>query len=315
VLVLIFIGGLFFSVVPLGRATARSAALFAALISQSEPAPLVLAGDPVRHYETTIPSQDGTVYLDVYAPTTPPPVIPGAREGVVVIPGVGDNRHVPQLVNILTATARTGLVMVTLTTQTLIHFNLAPATADAVVETVLMLQHYPGVNPRGVGIVGLSAGGTPAVLAATNPKIAKSLAFVTLFGSYYDARTMMEDVGRRAQNVDGRLEPWLPNAVPIRVLTNVIAGTFSNGDGAVLRGGINATSGIDLSAPEVASLSPPARAAYHLLAGDQPARVQANLDLLSPELQALLVKLNCPPVQWCTSYAPRSTSCTIVTTT
>jgi acetyl esterase/lipase len=292
VLALLFILGFFFSVVPLGRAAARSVSLFAALITQSEPVPLVLAGEPVRHTETTIPSQDGTVYLDIYAPTTPPPAIPGTRAGVVVIPGVGDNRHVGQLVNILTATARAGLVTVTLTTPTLIRFTLAPATTDAVVQTVLMLQHSPGINPRSVGIVGLSAGGTPAVLAAANPKIAKSLAFVTLFGSYYDARTLMIDVGRRAQDVHGHLEPWIPNAVPIRVLTNVIAGTFTNGDGAVLRSGINSTTGISLSPTDVASLSPPAQAAYHLLAGDEPTHVNANLDQLSPELKQLLVSLS-----------------------
>jgi acetyl esterase/lipase len=291
-LALIFIVGLFFSVIPLGRAAARSASLFPALITGSEPAPLVLAGDPVRHTETTIPSADGTVYLDIYAPTTSPPPIPGSRQAVVIIPGVGDNRHIPELVSLLTATARAGLVVVSLTTQTLIDFSIAPTTTDAVVQAVLMLQHVPGVNPRNVGIVGLSAGGTPAVLAAANPKIAGSLGFVMLFGSYYDARTMVQDVGRRAQEVDGHLEPWMPNPVPIRVLTNIIAGTFTNGDGDILRSGINSTSGIALSASEVASLSPPAQAAYHLLAGDQPSRVAANLDLLSPELQELLVSLS-----------------------
>src|SRR5215469_8587913 len=55
-LALLFIGGLFFSVFPLGRAAARSTLLLPALITQSEPAPLVLAGDPVRHTETTINS-------------------------------------------------------------------------------------------------------------------------------------------------------------------------------------------------------------------------------------------------------------------
>jgi acetyl esterase/lipase len=291
-LAIIFIGGLCFSLVPLGRAAARSASLFPSLITQSDPAPLVLASDPVRHSKTTISSQDGTVYLDFYAPTTSPPPIPGSRAAVVIIPGVGDNRHIAPLVSLLTATARAGLVVVALTTRTLIDFSIAPATTDAVVQTVLLLQHYPGVNPRSVGIVGLSAGGTPAVLAAANPKIQKSLAFVTLFGSYYDARTMVRDVGRRAQEVDRHLEPWMPAPVPIRVLTNIIAGAFSNGDGAVLRSGINSTSGIALSTSEVASLTPPAQAAYHLLAGDQPSRVGANLDLLPTELQELLVSLS-----------------------
>jgi acetyl esterase/lipase len=291
-LALLFVGGLFFSVFPLGRAAARSALLLPALITQSEPAPLVLAGDPVRHTETTINSRDGTVYLDLYAPTTPPPTIPGSREGVVVISGVGDNRQVGQLVNLLNSMARAGLVVMALTTQTLMDYDLAPATSDAIVQAVLKLQRYPGINPRHVGILGFSAGGSLAVLAAVDPRIQKTLAFITLFGSYFDAHTLLEDFGRRAQEVNGHLQSWTPNPVPIQVLTNVVAGTFTNGDGDVLRRGINSTSGISLDPTEVASLSPPAQAAYHLLAGDEQGRVAINMQLLSPQLKELLLSLS-----------------------
>lgn len=291
-LALLFAGGFFFSVIPLGRAAARSALLLPALITQSQPAPLVLAGDPVRHTQTTIPSADGTVYLDIYAPAVSAPAIPGAREGVVVISGVGDNRQVPQLVNLLTSMARAGLVVMALTTPTLLAYDLAPATSDAIVRTVLILQHYPGVDPRHVGILGFSAGGSLAALAAVDPRIQGSLAFLTLFGSYYDARTLLEDFGRRAQEVNGRLVSWTPNPIPVQVLTNVVADTFAGDDGAVLRAGTNSTSGISLSSPQVASLSPPAQAAYHLLAGDEPQAADANLARLSPALQALLVSLS-----------------------
>ncbi|PWT77415.1 MAG: hypothetical protein C5B60_02750 [Chloroflexi bacterium] len=291
-LALLFVGGLFFSLVPVGRAAARSALLLPALITQSEPPPLVLAGDAVRHIQTTINSQDGTVYLDIYEPDTSPPPIPGAREGIVVISGVGDNRQVTQLVNLLTSMARIGLVVMLVTTQTLINYDLAPTTTDAVVQTVLNLQHYPGVNPQHVGILGFSAGGSLAALAAADPRIQRTLAFITLFGSYYDARTLLRDFGRRAQEVDGKLVPWTPNAVPVQVLTNAIADTFSNSDGTVLRGGINSSTGLSLSPADVSSLSPPAQAAYHLLAGDQPSRVDANVALLSPQAQALLLRLS-----------------------
>ena len=90
--------------------------------------------------------------------------------------------------------------------------------------------------------------------------------------------------GRRAQEVDSHLVPWTPNPVPIQVLTNVIAGTFDNGDGDVLQSGINSTTGISLSAATVATLSPPAQAAYHLLDGDEHGSVNANLPILSPQL-------------------------------
>jgi acetyl esterase/lipase len=291
-LALLLVGGIFFSLVPEGRAAARAALLLPALITQSEPAPLVLAGDPIHHTQATINSRDGTVYLDIYAPTTAPPPIPGAREGVVVISGVGDNRQVPQLVNLLQAMARSGLVVMALTTQTLMDYDLAPATSDAIVQAVLALRHYPGVGPSRVGILGFSAGGSVACIAAADPRIRDSLAFITLFGSYYDARTLLRDFGRRAQDVDGQLVHWTPNAVPVQVLTNAIADTLPNGDGDILRGGINTTTGLSLSPLDQAQLSPPALAAYHLLVGDEPQQVEANLAALSPAMQTLLVNLS-----------------------
>src|SRR3954470_13345492 len=60
--------GCFLSLFPLGRALTRSTFLLPALLSASEPAPLVLAGDPVRFRRITISSAHGPVFLDIYEP-------------------------------------------------------------------------------------------------------------------------------------------------------------------------------------------------------------------------------------------------------
>ncbi|HEV2583018.1 MAG TPA: hypothetical protein VGT44_19315, partial [Ktedonobacteraceae bacterium] len=90
--------GIFLSLLPWGRAFTRGALLLPALLSASAPAPLVLAGDPVRFTRLTLfPNTARTVYLDIYEPATPPPPIPGGREAIIEVPGAGDNRTVPQL--------------------------------------------------------------------------------------------------------------------------------------------------------------------------------------------------------------------------
>src|ERR1700686_1062010 len=89
VLVLLFVIGFFFSEIPAGRVAARALYILPELILASQPGALSLAEDPIRHVQKTIPSSSGLVYLDIYEPTPPPRGIPGAREGVVVIPGVG----------------------------------------------------------------------------------------------------------------------------------------------------------------------------------------------------------------------------------
>ena len=54
--------------------------------------------------------------------------------------------------------------------------------------------------PDRVGILGISAGGSLAVIAAADPRIQHRVGFITLFGGYYDATTLLRDFGRRAQD-------------------------------------------------------------------------------------------------------------------
>ena len=114
---------------PIGRATTRAAFLLPALITGEEPGAFYTLGEPISHTSQVIASRDGPVYLDIYAPISPTPLIPGAREGLVVIPGVGDNRTVPQLVNLMQSLARSGVVAVEMTTNTLMDYDLAQATS------------------------------------------------------------------------------------------------------------------------------------------------------------------------------------------
>ena len=65
--------GCFLSLFPWGRAWTRSTLLLPAVISASEPAPLMLAGDSVRFRRITLSSVTGPDFLDIYEPARPPP--------------------------------------------------------------------------------------------------------------------------------------------------------------------------------------------------------------------------------------------------
>lgn len=280
------------SMTPGGRAATRAALLLPALVAATEPAPLLLAGDPIRHTQTVIGSQDGSVYLDIYAPTSPTPAIPGAREGLLLIPGVGDNRSVAQLVNLAQSLARSGAVAMAMTTDTLINYELAPTTIDAVVAATLALQRYPGVGRGHVGIIGFSAGGSLGALAAADPRIRDTLAFALSFGGYYDAPSLLRALGQRALMVDGKLTPWNPDPVPVQTLANTLGQTLTDNDRTLLTSGFNVVNGLELARADQARLSAPAQAAYHLLTGDEPAGVDANLAALPAQAQTLLRTLS-----------------------
>lgn len=284
--------GLLFSVVPWGRASFRTIMLVPELVATRPLAPIAATGEPIHHVSLTISSQAGPVYLDVWGPTTVPPPIPGARQGILIIPGVGDNRTTPQLVNITESLARSGLVVMTMTTNSLIDFVLSPVDGDATVRAFQTLQHWPGVGSNRVGILGLSAGNAPASLAAADPRIRRQIAFLMFFGGFYDVRDLMADVGRRALIVDGHPEVWEPNDVPLHVLANTIAGTLPQNEGDKLKAAFSNNRSAPLTPDQLSQLSPAAIAAYHILAGDQPDQVQRNLDTLSPQMQQLLQELS-----------------------
>ena len=288
-LALLFSVGFFLSVLPLGRANVRAALLLPTLLMAAEPAPQTLIDEPVSHTQMTISASGGPVYLDVYAPTTPAPLIPGTRGGVIMIPGIGDNRTVPQLINLSQALAHAGLVVMDMTTPTLINYSLSAQDSDGVVQAFNVLAHWPGVSAKRIGLIGFSGGGPIICFAAADPRIRDQVAFIALFGSYFNATSLLRAIGQRA--LTGYVQPWQPNPFPLQVLANVISGTLPPSEGVRLQSAFT-PGGKSLTAKDLAQLSASTSAAYHLLAGDEADRVDANLAALPAQAHALFDELS-----------------------
>lgn len=289
-LALLIIGALL-SLAPTGRAALRGMLLAPAVMLPTKTTPLTVSGDPVRHSTVVVNARSGPVYLDIYEPDGAAPPLPGAREGVIVIPGIGDERKDSQLINLSTSLAREGIVVMDMTTPALMARRLDPDDVDAVVQAFLALARHPSVGAGRAGILGISGGGDLGMLAAADPRIRDQLGFMMLFGGYYDATSLLRDFGRRALDVDGTLQPWTPNPVPVEALAKTIAPTLPASEGNLLVGALS-EHGKPLTASQLASLSPGALAAYHLLRGDDPAHVDANIAALTPAMQRDLVALS-----------------------
>ncbi len=292
VLALVFIVGAGTSLLPWGRAATRVVLLLPPLLSNSQPAPFVAIGEGVKHTSFTIPYAGGTAFLDVYAPTTPVPPIPGARGGLLIIPGLTDTRGDPGVINSVESLARAGEVVMDVTTPTLIAADLSPVDSDAVVRAFLRLASWPGVAPNRVGIIGVSGGGPLACLAAVDPRIRDRVAFIFQYAGYYDVKDLLRAIGRRAIDIDGRLEPWVPVPLTLTVLANVLAPTLPAPDGARLQSGFDLNNPNPLTPDDVALLSPQGAAAYHLLEGDEPNEVDANIALILPAAGDLFRQLS-----------------------
>ncbi len=289
---LLCLGG-FLSLFPWGRALTRSALLLPALLSASEPAPLALAGDPIRFKRLTISSSIGPVFLDIYEPATPPPPIPGGREAIIDVPGAGDNRAVPQLVNLSQSLAREGVVVVTVGTPTLFDYQVSARDGEAVVQAFELLEHWPGVDPQRIGIISFSVGDLLACVGAADPRIRDRVAFLAFLGGYVDVTSLLRTLGRRAQDVDGQTQPWQPISTDLYVLARTVSSLLSLTDQQLLQQAFPLTTqALPLTAQQQAQLSPDAMAYYHLLEGDEPGIVDGNLAALSPPLKVLLNQLS-----------------------
>ncbi|HEY7985275.1 MAG TPA: hypothetical protein VID73_13945 [Ktedonobacterales bacterium] len=280
------------TLLPQGRAVVRGALLLPPVLAGAPLGVYRVLGEPVVHRRLTISAAAGPVYLDVYEPTAPPPPLPGARGGLLVIPGVGDERGEPQLINLATALAQSGEVVMLMTTPTLISYDLTPDDRDAVVRAFDRLARWRGVGADRVGIVGFSAGGPLACVSAVDARIRDRVAFIVQFGGFYDVRALLRDIGRQSLLVDGRPRPWQPQSVARDVLANVLAHALPAADAARLQVAFAFQDAVPLTPDDVAALSPDGLAAYHLLAGDDPARVDANIATLQPKAGDLLDSLS-----------------------
>jgi dienelactone hydrolase len=292
-LAFLLFAGCFLSLFPWGRSLSRSAFLLPALLSASEPAPLALAGDPVRFRRITISSDNGPVFLDIYEPATSPPLIPGGREAIIDVVGAGDNRAVPQLINLSQSFAREGIVVVNVGTPTLFQYKVSARDGEAVVQAFELMEHWPGVNPQHIGILAFSVGAMLACTGAADPRISKRVAFLATLGAYFDVTTLLETVGRRSQDVDGQTQRWLPITTTLYVLATTVSSLLSPTDKQLLQKAFPLYKfGLPLTARQQAQLSPGTAAFYHLLEGDEPGNVGRNLATLTPQMKALLTQLS-----------------------
>jgi acetyl esterase/lipase len=287
-LALLTLAGAFLALVPVGRATVRGAALLSSVLAASGDTSTADRPD-VRHISRNVQVSNGTEYLDQFQSRGAPPLIPGARPGVILIPGVGDGRGVAQLVNLEDSFAEVGVDVLSVSPPGLLNYILTPADKDDIVQAFQMLAQTPGVNPHAIGIIGISAGGSIGSLAAADPRIRDQVAYLTLFGSYYDAAQLVREIGQRSQEIDGQMQPWQPQEVPLQVLADTVAPYLMGGTLLTIAFGTNYT---PQPPAVIAALDAPSRAAYHLLAGDEPDRAAANEALLPPAVQALFVQVS-----------------------
>jgi len=132
---------------------------------------------------------------------------------ILLVLGVNNvGRNHPVVARVAEGLARTGAAVLVPDSRTLLEGRLEVGEIDGVVRAFQTLAARPEVDPARVGIAGFSVGGSLALLAARDPRIAAGVRWVNAFGAYADARTYLASVSAHASlEADGTTVPWEPS--------------------------------------------------------------------------------------------------------
>ena len=225
----------------------------------------------------------------------------GAMLLVLGVNNVGRNH--PAVERVADGLARTGVAVLVPDSRVLLEGRLEVGEVDGVVRAFQLLAAQPEVDPERVGIVGFSVGGSLALLAARDDRIASQVRWVNAFGAFADARTYLAAVSAHAyRGPDGLPVPWTPTPLAREVYLGFLLDQVPDGgDRRRLEAGLGAAI-LEAERPLAdlrlrASLdTDDARAVHDLLTASTldgaaaaidalPARAQAFIDAISPVRQ------------------------------
>ena len=179
----------------------------------SGPAPLAWFSDPPQRTAVEYrPGVDGgeaelaELWLPAWASAD-------ERAGaVLLVLGVNNvGRNHPVVERVADALARTGVAVLVPDSALLLEGRLNAGEVDGVVRAYETLAARPEVDPERVGIAGFSVGGSLALLAAADERIATDVRWVNAFGAFADAETYLAAVASHAYVDGGATVDWVPS--------------------------------------------------------------------------------------------------------
>jgi hypothetical protein len=183
---------------------------------------------------------------------------------IVFVMGVNSvGRRYPAVERFADGMARSGIAVLIPDSSVMFAGRIEAGEVGGIVQAVELLAARPEVDPDRVGLVGLSVGGSLALVAAADQRIADRLRWVNAFGAYADARTYLAEVASRAAPGEGDtgIVPWEPAPLASEVLFRLLMELVNDlGDEELLRDRYEAAV-LAGRRPTLAGVEPPATAA------------------------------------------------------
>ncbi len=212
---------------PPSRVTFQTMALIPSILDIG-PQPLALAPEP-RHELVEYRAPDGEMLpADLWLPATASADAPVGA--VIFVSGINSQgRAHPAIERVSRAISRTGAAVFVPELPIFFDVRVDGTEVGRIVAAVEEVARRPEVDPDRIGIMGVSVGGSLALIAAAEPAIADRLAWVGSFGAYADATELTTEVLTHQYRLDGELHDWAPALLVRQIVFGLLTDRVTDG--------------------------------------------------------------------------------------
>lgn len=259
------------------RATARATLFVVEVVFQPKVSPLRLVTQRPLAQPMVFPYANGMADGVAYWPRSTKP-----HPAIILSPGYLPGLSDPLLDRVAETLARLDIAVLIPRTPNLRQGLLLPEDVEVLIGAFLWLAEQPTVDSDRVGFAGFCVGSSIALVAAADARINEQVAFIHVFGGYYDARSAFRAIAAHSvQTSEGEIA-WqpAPQAVSLFV-ANVLRHIRDDNERQAIGYAIAKQSHLQTS-----GLSPLAQQAYQLLTLEEPGTIDAVLVSLPSHIQA-----------------------------
>ncbi|MCA1588558.1 MAG: hypothetical protein LC744_07880 [Chloroflexi bacterium] len=206
------------------RVAVQTAILLPNLLDAGPKVLSAFSEEPLRSslpYRADVPGEEpdlAELWLPAWASAERPA---GAMLLVFGVNNLGRNH--PSIERVADGLARSGVAVVVPDSKMLLEGRLEVGEIDGVVRAFQLLAARPEVDRSRIGIVGFSVGGSLALLAARDPRIADQVRWVNAFGAFADTETYLASVAAHAfVDPDGAVVSWTPTPLAREVFLRFV---------------------------------------------------------------------------------------------
>ena len=157
--------------------------------------------------------------------------------------------------------ARVGFAVLLALSPDLDDALVLPSEIPRLTAAFEALEAHPRVRGRPVGYAGLSAGGSLAIVAASQPAIAGRVAFVVALGPYDDAASLAAAVLSSSYRGPAGVEAWTPAAISRRAVRGTLLASLPEREHELARAVLDGSPRLEDVEALLAALGPERRAA------------------------------------------------------